>query len=204
MVERIFTIVKCYGMTLFEAAMHDAQHERRFHGGAERLRVEARIALMEVPRVVELCTDGGGCATVLDIGTGTGVFAEAFFVAGLKSTGIDPSVELLALARTHAPQAVFLEAVAEKLPFADGSFDLVFLGHVLHETDDPDAALREARRVAAKRIAVLEWPFRAEESGPPLAHRLSPARISEIAAAAGLASLRRIELTHMDLYIWDR
>jgi ubiquinone/menaquinone biosynthesis C-methylase UbiE len=191
-------------MTISEAAMHDAQHERRFHGGAERLRAEARIALMEVPRVVMLCTDGAAYATVLDIGTGTGVFAEAFAAAGLKSTGIDPAAELLTVARTHAPQAVFLEAAAEHLPFADGSFDLVFFGHVLHETDDPDAALREARRVATKRIAILEWPFRAEESGPPLAHRLSPARVLEIAAAAGLASLRRIELTHMDLYLWDR
>ena len=184
--------------------MAGADHERRFHGGAERLRAEARLALMEVPRVVGLCTDGGAWATVLDVGTGTGVFAEAFASAGLKSTGIDPSVELLALARTHAPHSVFVEAVAEKLPFADGSFDLVFLGHVLHETDDPETALGEARRVAAKRVAVLEWPFRAEESGPPLAHRLSPPRVHEIASAAGLASLRRIELAHMDLYLWDR
>ena len=55
-----------------------------------------------------------------------------------------------------------------------------------------------------KRIAILEWPYRAEEGGPPLAHRLSQARVFEIAAAAGLSSLRRIELSHMDFYTWDR
>ena len=184
--------------------MDEAAHERRFHGGAERLRSAARIALLETSRVVGLCTDGGGIATVLDVGTGTGVFAQAFLEVGLSTTGIDPARELLALARTHAPQAVFMEAVAEKLPFADVSFDLVFLGHVLHETDNPEAALREARRTASKRVAVLEWPYRAEENGPPLAHRLSPDRIFLLAATAGLASLRRIELSHMDLYLWDR
>jgi len=182
----------------------DPAHERRFHGGAERLRAPARIALLETPRVVGLCTAGGAIATVLDVGTGTGIFAEAFLKVGLKTTGIDPAIELLDLARAHAPQAVFVEAEAEKLPFADGSFDLVFLGHVLHETDDPETALREARRTAVKRVAILEWPYLAEDNGPPLAHRLSPERIFALSAAAGLPALHRVELSHMDLYVWDR
>jgi SAM-dependent methyltransferase len=183
--------------------MHDAGHERRFNGSADRLRAPARIALLETPRVVGICMDGTGIASVLDVGTGTGLFAEAFLTAGLRATGIDPSMELLAHARAHAPRAVFMEAVAEKLPFADGSFDLVFLGHVLHETDDPETALREACRVSLRRVAVLEWPHRAEENGPPLAHRLSPERIIALSAAVGLAPPRRIELAHMDLYLWD-
>jgi ubiquinone/menaquinone biosynthesis C-methylase UbiE len=184
--------------------LKDAAHERRFHGGAERLRAESRVALLEVPRVLELCTEGGTIRTVLDVGTGTGIFAEAFLAAGLQTTGIDPAVELLDLARVHAPGAQLVEAAAEKLPFAPGSFDLVFLGHVLHETDDPETALREARRTTVKRVAILEWPYRTEESGPPLAHRLSPERIFALSAAAGLPSLRRVELSHMDLYLWDR
>jgi SAM-dependent methyltransferase len=182
----------------------DPTHERRFRGDAERLRSPARIALLEAPRVVGLCTAGGAIATVLDVGTGTGIFAEVFLKAGLKTTGIDPAAELLTLARAHAPQAVFVEAEAEKLPFPDGSFDLVFLGQVLHETDAPETALREARRTALKRVAILEWPYRAEENGPPLAHRLSPERIFALSAAAGLTPLRRIKLSHMDLYVWDR
>lgn len=179
-------------------------HEKRFQGGAERLRAPARLALLETSRVVAMCVDGGAVASVLDVGTGTGIFAEAFIAAGLKTTGIDPALELLALARSHAPQAAFVEAVAEKLPFADGSFDLVFLGLVLHETDDPEAALREARRASAKRVAVLEWPYRTEEQGPPLAHRLSPERIIALSASSGLGSPRRIELSHLVLYVWDR
>jgi ubiquinone/menaquinone biosynthesis C-methylase UbiE len=183
--------------------MHDAAHERRFHGGADRLRAPGRVALLETPRVVSMCTEGAAIASVLDVGTGTGIFAEAFLSAGLTATGIDPSMELLAHARAHAPRAVFMEAVAEKLPFADCSFDLVFLGHVLHETDDPEAALREARRVSLRRVAVLEWPYRSEGDGPPLAHRLSTERILALSTAAGLQPMRRIELLHMDLYLWN-
>ncbi|HTZ51502.1 MAG TPA: hypothetical protein VMF68_07580, partial [Spirochaetia bacterium] len=56
----------------------EAGHGHRFHGGVERLRAPERLALMEVPRVVALSLDGGGFASVLDVGTGAGVFAEAF------------------------------------------------------------------------------------------------------------------------------
>ena len=175
-------------------------HDKRFHGGAERLRAPERLALMEIPRVVELSAEGADILSVLDVGTGAGVFAQAFAERSLKVTGIDPNLELLEMARTAVPAAAFIEATAEVLPFADGSFDLVFLAHVLHETDDPEAALREARRVARARVAILEWPYRREDKGPPLEHRLKPERIAQAAARAGFTAVERIELGHMDFY----
>ncbi|MGA2477691.1 MAG: class I SAM-dependent methyltransferase [Spirochaetia bacterium] len=179
-------------------APHD--HDKRFHGGAERLRAPERLALMEIPRVVQLSAEGADILSVLDVGTGAGVFAQAFAERSLKVTGIDPNLELLEMARTGVPAAAFVEATAEVLPFADGSFDLVFLAHVLHETDDPEAALREARRVARTRVAILEWPYRREDKGPPLEHRLKPERIAQAAARAGFTAVERIELVHMDFY----
>jgi ubiquinone/menaquinone biosynthesis C-methylase UbiE len=175
-------------------------HERRFHGGAERLRAPERVALMEIANVVQLCVEGSGTSSVLDVGTGTGIFAEAFADRSLRVTGIDPNRELLDVARTHVPGCAFVEGTAEKLPFDDASFDLVFLGHVLHETDNPDAALREAKRVARKRVAILEWPYRKEKMGPPLEHRLQSSRIMDLAGRAGFTAVERIELTHMDFY----
>jgi ubiquinone/menaquinone biosynthesis C-methylase UbiE len=177
---------------------HD--HERRFHGGAERLRAPERVARLETEVVTRLCTEGIDAASVLDVGTGTGIFAEAFLARSLRVTGIDPDPDLLAIARANVPSAVFREGVAEKLPFDDGSFDLVFLGHVLHETDDPAGALAEARRVSRKRVAILEWPYQKEEMGPPLAHRMEPSRIIDLAGRAGFSAVERIELTHMDFY----
>ena len=101
------------------------------------------MALLEVPRVVSLCREGITADSVLDVGTGTGLFAEAFAKDGCRVTGVDPNAELLAIARKHTA-GVFVVGTAEDLPFEDGSFDLVMMGLVLHETDDRAAALREA------------------------------------------------------------
>ena len=175
-------------------------HERRYHGGAEKLRAPRRLALMEIARVVQLCLEGSRASSVLDVGTGSGVFAEAFSSGSLRVTGIDPNSELLDIARRLVPGGTFVEATAEKLPFDDASFDLVFLGHVLHEIDNPDAALSEAKRVAKERVAILEWQYRKEEMGPPLEHRLQSARIMDLARRAGFTGVKRIELSHMDFY----
>jgi ubiquinone/menaquinone biosynthesis C-methylase UbiE len=150
--------------------------------------------------VAALCSEGLSITSVLDVGTGTGVFAEAFAGGTRRVAGIDPDTELLARARSLVPDADLREGIAEKLPFADGSFDLVFLGHVLHETDRPADALSEARRVARLRVAILEWPYQEEEHGPPLAHRLEPSAILALAKAAGFRAVERLTLSHMDLY----
>lgn len=175
-------------------------HDRRYAGGPDRLRSPERLALLETGRVVSLAVEDLEISSVLDVGTGTGIFAEAFSGGSRRVEGIDPDPVLLDVARRLVPAARFQEAAAEKLPFADGSFDLVFFGHVLHETDDPVGALTEARRVARKRVVVLEWPYRTEEMGPPLAHRLQPSRVLEVSRAAGFTHTERIELAHMDLY----
>jgi ubiquinone/menaquinone biosynthesis C-methylase UbiE len=180
---------------------HDRDHDRRYASPAERLRAPARLALLEVPRVVGMCLEGITAARVLDVGTGTGIFAEAFAGLGLEVTGIDPSSDLLSLARGHVPAARFQTGIAEKLPFEDNSFDLVFLGHVLHETDDRHAALTEARRVARLRVAILEWPYIEEKQGPPLGHRLQPAEIVSLIEAAGFAGQESFTLSHMHLYL---
>jgi ubiquinone/menaquinone biosynthesis C-methylase UbiE len=183
----------------FGAADPDA-HARRFPLGSEKLRTPERLALLERERVMRLCTDGAHLLSALDVGTGTGVFAETFADASLRVTGIDPNARFLDVARRLVPGVEFLEGVAEHLPFQDASFDLVFLGQVLHETDDPAAALGEARRVALKRVALLEWPYQSEEIGPPLAHRIESSKILELAKSAGFVSIQKIELARLDFY----
>jgi ubiquinone/menaquinone biosynthesis C-methylase UbiE len=179
---------------------YEHSHERRFQGEADRLRTPERLALLEVPRVAALSREGLTVESALDVGTGTGIFAEAFAAGGLVVTGIDVNVDLLAVAHEHVPTAHFKEAPAERLPFADRSFDLVFLGHVLHETDDALAALTEARRVTRRRVAILEWPYREEPKGPPLAHRLKPEMVADLAIRAGFQDVETIHLEHMDFY----
>ena len=173
---------------------------RVFHGDATRLRSSSRLARLELPRVLELCLSGLAVRSALDVGTGTGVFAEAFVAEGLTVTGVDLAPELLTIARDIVPGAIFLEAGAEDLPCDELAYDLVFLGHVLHEADDPLGVLREARRVARLRVAVLEWPYRDDSQGPPLGHRLRPDAVAELAGLAGFHEVETLELDHMTLY----
>lgn len=175
-------------------------HERRFHGDPDRLRAPERIARLEVDRVVTLSLEGSNVFSVLDVGTGTGVFAEAFLGSGVEVSAIDANPDLLEMARSIVPGADFKVGRAEKIPYPDRTFDLAFLGHVLHETDDPVGGLKEAGRVSKVRVVVLEWPFVEEEHGPPLAHRLGPAKVIEMAAKAGLGEVDYLHLSHMDLY----
>jgi ubiquinone/menaquinone biosynthesis C-methylase UbiE len=180
--------------------MSNHEHEKRYKGGPERLRSPERVARLEVERVVTLSVEGLAAVRVLDVGTGTGLFAEAFAARGLSIAGIDPNKELLALAARLVRSAEFKEGIAEAIPYADGTFDIAFLGHVLHETDDPAAALKEARRVSTKRVVVLEWPYIKEEQGPPLEHRLEEETIMKLAAQAGLGRVDRVRLARTDLY----
>ena len=119
-------------------------------------------------------------------------------------SGVDVNPAMPPVAHGFVPSGEFEVAPAEALPFEDGVFDLAFLGHVLHETDDALKALSEARRVATARVAVLEWPYLDEEKGPPLAHRLSPDRVAALAREAGFEAVRQPALGHTALFLLDR
>lgn len=173
---------------------------KRFSGPMERLRDPSRVQLLEVERVVDLSIGGVAIRSMLDVGIGTGLFAEAFAARGIEIAGVDADPDMIVAARRYLPDADFEVGIAEDLPQPDNSFDLVFLGHVLHETDDIVAALREAGRVSRGLVAVLEWPYIEEENGPPLAHRLPPDTIADAARKAGFSGISQFPLEHMILF----
>lgn len=176
-------------------------HERRFNREIERLRDPERIERLEVKRVVNLSLeDLSSPHTVLDVGTGSGLFAQQFAGQGLKVTGLDVNPNMLSAARRYVPSGAFLAGTAEHLPFANRSFDLVFMGLLLHETDDAQAALIEARRVALQRLSVLEWVDEDQPFGPPREHRLSFEKIASLAQKAGFTSVDPLRLAHLMLY----
>lgn len=179
-------------------------NEKRFTGDVARLRNPERRARMQVERVVGYCLANLPLESVLDVGSGTGLFAEAFAQKGLSVAGVDCNTEFLEVAKTMVPKGEFKVAVAEELPFAEGQFDMVFMGHLLHETDDPEKAVREAFRVSRKRLAILEWPYCQQEIGPPLDHRIALEDIKEYGFAAGFTLCDVIQLKVMQLVIFDR
>jgi SAM-dependent methyltransferase len=78
---------------------------------------------------LRLALDGLDPSRVLDVGTGTGVAAHALadWFASAEVTGVDLAEAMVAEARSKNGRASFLVADASRLPFADGSFDLVVL-----------------------------------------------------------------------------
>lgn len=91
-------------------------------------------------------------ASLLEIGCGTAHFARALADWGFRVVGADPTPGMLTVARERVPA---VQAAAERLPFLAGAFDGAFLVAVLDFVDDPVATLREARRVARERVAVI-------------------------------------------------
>ena len=89
----------------------------------------------------------------LEIGAGTGYFTLNLAQLGLieRPTASDISPGMLAtLAETAAELGLEVQTVvteAERLPFADGSFDLVFGHAVLHHVPDLETAFAEFHRV---------------------------------------------------------
>lgn len=82
---------------------------------------------------------------ILDIGCGTGANLEMLGQFG-AAEGVDVSPEALAFCRQRGLQNV-RQGLAEHLPFADGSFDLVTGLDVVEHLDDDVAGLKEMRRV---------------------------------------------------------
>lgn len=180
-----------------------SHHGHRF-SDIGRLRSPERLARLEVDRVVDLALEGAKIQTVLDIGTGNGVFAEAFSQRGKQVTGVDANPDMLAAASHYVPEGVFQPASAENLPFPAASFDLVFMGLVLHETDDWVKAFQEAYRAARQRLVVLEWPYAEQDFGPGLEERLQPNQIMKLAGQAGVMKRETYRLEQLALYRFDK
>ena len=88
-------------------------------------------------------------ARALELGCGTGIFLERVAAAGARIHGVDLSDDLLAQAQRKVgrlPNVSLARGNAEALPYANGSFDLVYGSSVLHHLH-LDAALGEAHRV---------------------------------------------------------
>src|ERR1700761_8676938 len=67
----------------------------------------------------------GGSKRALDVGCGEGRFCRMLGDAGVKATGIDPTAKLLEMAKQRDPAGDYRLGRAERLDFADRSFDLV-------------------------------------------------------------------------------
>ena len=98
---------------------------------------------------------------VLDIGTGTGAWAEAYRIKGAVDVhGIDFSSRMLTESRIKHPGISFAEGDAENLhDFADNSFDIVSASYVIHgvKKDQRKKMLSEMKRVSKKHVIIHDF-----------------------------------------------
>ncbi|HEY9846275.1 MAG TPA: class I SAM-dependent methyltransferase [Candidatus Caenarcaniphilales bacterium] len=109
-------------------------------GGEQRFR---RLAL----RNLQITRD----MQVLDLCCGSGQATQVLVQHSQAVTGLDASPRALKRARHNVPQAVYVEAFAEAMPFADNQFDLVHTSMALHEM-----ALNQRQQIIAEVYRVLK------------------------------------------------
>lgn len=91
----------------------------------------------------------GPARTVLNVGAGAGSYEPA----GVEVTAVEPSASMRA--QRPAQLAIAVDAVAEALPFGDGTFDASLATFTVHQWTDLDAGLSEMRRVTRGPVCVL-------------------------------------------------
>src|SRR2546425_8981614 len=89
--------------------------------------------------------------TILDVGMGTGRFAQYLVDSGLNVVGIDVSLAMMAKAREKRLRNL-VQADAHHLPFRDSIFDGAIMIHVLHLVRDWVQVVGEVGRVTRKVI----------------------------------------------------
>ncbi len=130
--------------------------------------------------------------SVLEIGSGTGVYTRFLLSDFARITAIDNDPRMVREAKILFPKARIVNADARCLPFRNNSFDVVFGVSVIHHISNRNAVFREAARVLKKGgLAVFCEPnlwnpmtamvqFRYREAG------LTRAKLRRYAEKAGL------------------
>ena len=83
----------------------------------------------------------------LEVGCGEGRVTRDLTARGHRVTSLDASPTLLRAAAEADPTGRYVEGVAEALPFADATFELVVAYNSLMDVADMPAAVRETARV---------------------------------------------------------
>lgn len=118
-------------------AMWAANYDRSFNPLLE----------VEQPVVREVVAGWPTPSRVLDAACGTGRHTSLLVELGHTVSGIDISLEMLAVARGKVPGARFLEGSMLPLPFEDGEFDAALSALALSHFEDPTGPAAELARV---------------------------------------------------------
>lgn len=137
----------------------------------DEFHIRGRQATLELAEAIGL--DAG--ARVLDVGSGLGGASRCLAAGfGCHVTGVDLTPEycevatLLAQRTGLGARVQYRQGDATALPFADGSFDVVWTQHVAMNVEDKRTLYREMRRVLRPGGALAIYDVLAGPSGPVL------------------------------------
>ena len=88
----------------------------------------------------------------MDIGCATGEYCRKLTMLGYQCVGIDINPLYIAKQKGKGIEVQVMDA--ESLKFSDNSFDTALLFEVLEHANNPDAILKEAKRVSSKNILI--------------------------------------------------
>lgn len=131
-------------------AVYGSDHEfgsRDFFDEVERHRYREYAPWM--PEVMGFADFAG--QRLLEVGCGMGTDLLQFARGGARVTGVDLTPRSIEISRHHLKlyeqRGDFAISDAERLPFTEESFDVVYSNGVLHHTPDTAGAVREIHRV---------------------------------------------------------
>lgn len=111
-----------------------------------------RVVQTHLEHLIEIVPDMEG-RQVLDVGAGRGAFLIDCAKRGVRAKGIEYNPTNISIAESRASDAgvsiVIQQGRAEKLPYADGSFEFVNLCEVIEHVENPRKVLSELARVLA-------------------------------------------------------
>lgn len=135
-----------------------------------------------------------GPSVIVEIGAGTGLFAEAFTARAPEATvyATDIVEEALGWIRANRRGAAvgrIVPVLAEetRVPLPDGLADAVYMINLHHELVDPAATYADAFRLLKPggRLLVVDWAARETPKGPPLLSRASAEALDSVIRAGG-------------------
>ena len=112
-----------------------------------------RLLFVPTHNILMSYMDGVEVHRILDIGSGTGVFAMrvADEFPHARVTGVDLSLHMLEKGRERlngqGTRLNYVNGDSEHLPFADDSFDVITCNHSFHHYPHQSRAIREMHRV---------------------------------------------------------
>ncbi|MBI3506479.1 MAG: class I SAM-dependent methyltransferase [Proteobacteria bacterium] len=159
-------------------------------------------------RLLEAELDNAGASAgwrVLDLGSGTGANLRLLQARGIsRLVGVDASLTAARYCKAKEFAPVLI-GNAEKLPFADGSFDLILAMDVLeHVEDDARGASEIFRLLRPGGVAIVTVPAFRSLWGPQddLSHHLRRYRRGELRVLLGAAGFSMKALYYFNYFLF--